>query len=104
MNHIKLMTIGEPAVCESPALLGRVIVKVDHSRDEANCPDCVQLVMEHKEKEFERERRYDLFITLPEREKDDRLSASRGCVTGFAFATGFWITVALMVWAVYFRA
>lgn len=93
MKHIRYITSNK-TVCEKPFALDSDFIVVDNGPvNEESCDPCLQIVMAHNKKQYER----DNLINFPQRHSrasnEDPLGPSMGLFYSFLVISAFWITM-----------
>lgn len=107
MKHIRFLS-DNATICEKPTRLDMHddFVVPDFNPDpEPSCKECLELLRVHNLKEFAKEQN-EARITMPMdygvRYYDDGTGMDK-FIGGLALATGFWVTVFVIFWAVWLR-
>jgi hypothetical protein len=102
--HTRFIT-DNVAVCEEPDRLDNFEFVVADAAEfpEPMCVECYHLVATHNKRQYEKEMYSDMKIVqkLPRYEVDP--NPNELFFTGLALASAFWVTVFVILWAVWLR-
>lgn len=103
MLHVRYMTTMVP-ICEDPDALDEVgdfVVQDSSSNPEPSCRECYSALAMHNKRAYEREEFEHLKVKRePNLVTDPSVDIFIG---GLALGSAFWITVLVIVWAVFLR-
>lgn len=97
MKHIRYLSDNK-TLCLVPRRLGHDHVVLDTEPAEGEtCIVCSDLLFTHNMREYERESRTEVVMTLPSLEEDD-LTVARGVIIALVVSSFFWIVAFLLVY------
>lgn len=96
MNHIHYLS-DNLTICQVPDRLGDDFVVQGPRTDEGSCHVCTDLLFTHNLREYEREQRSSVYISLPPTQSDeDSLAPMRGIMIGLVLGTVLWFLIYLI--------